>query len=172
MIIECIGDPTLTAPAEATLRELLVSYDLERFMLTRQVRIEPGVIPHSHPVLTLGIEFSTEPERYLAGFLHEQMHWHVSNNEAGMYRAVADFIDRYSEVPVGGTESAHNRFSVYLHFIINWLELLALESCLGAVRARHILATQPYYRWIYATLLRDEAEIAGINRRHGFDLPK
>jgi len=170
--IDCIGDPVRTGPAEASLRQLLAKYDLQRFLLTRHVRIEPDVIPHSHPVLTLDTEFAHEPDRYLAGFLHEQMHWHVTENEAGMYRAVADFIDHYPEVPVGGAESAHNRFSVYLHFIVNWLELLALESCLGASRAREILATHQYYRWIYATLLRDEHVIAAINRRQGFDLPK
>lgn len=151
---------------------LLSRYTLDRFLLTRHIRIEPDIIPHSHPILTLNTEFIDEPDRYLAGFLHEQMHWHVSRNEAGMYRAVADFIDRYPEVPVGGAESAHNRFSVYLHFIVNWLELGALESCIGPTRTRELLATQPYYRWIYATLLKDEIEIASINRRHGFDLPQ
>lgn len=172
MKIETVGDQAEAALAEITLRKLLSEYDLERFMLTRHIRIQPGVIPHSHPVLTLDTEFAGQPERFLAALLHEQMHWLVSKNESGMYRAVADFIDRYPDVPVGGTESAHNRFSVYLHFIVNWLELQALATCVGETQARGILATLPYYRWIYAKLLEDEDDIAEINRRHGFVLPE
>lgn len=172
MKIELVCDTPETRAAEQVLQRLLQSYDLGRFIFTRHIRIEPGVIPHSHPVLTLNTASTGEPERYLAGFLHEQMHWLVSGREADMYRAVADFIDLYPEVPVGGSESAHNRFSVYLHFIVNWLELHALGHCIGMQPACAILASHPYYRWIYRTLLVDEHKIGVVNRRYGFDVMK
>ena len=162
-----LAEPTpTTLRAERVLRELLARYDLRAYAFTRQIRIKSGVIPHSHPVLTLNTRSLDDPERWLAQYLHEQIHWFLSAQEAATQQAIAAFRQRYPDLPTGRDQVARNAYSTYLHFAVNWLELKALRHYLGATRAEEILATQPFYRWIYATVIRDEAAIAEIMRRH------
>jgi non-ribosomal peptide synthetase component F len=60
------------------LSALVQSYDLRAWTFTRTVRIEEGVIPHSHPVLTLNTRHLEDREQLLALFLHEQIHWFLA----------------------------------------------------------------------------------------------
>lgn len=165
--IELAETTPTTLRAERVLRELLARYDLRAYAFTRKVRIESGVIPHSHPVLTLNTRSLDDPERWLAQYLHEQIHWFLSAREAATQQAIAAFKQRYPDLPTGRDQVARNVYSTYLHFAVNWLELIALRHYLGAARAEEILSTQPFYRWIYATVIRDEDAIAALMRRHG-----
>jgi hypothetical protein len=53
---------------------LLARYEPQRWQCTDTVRIEQGVIPHSHPVLTLNTYVLGDDARLLAIYLHEQLH--------------------------------------------------------------------------------------------------
>ena len=165
--IELAETTPTTLRAERVLRELLARYDLRAYAFTRKVRIESGVIPHSHPILTLNTRSLDDPERWLAQYLHEQIHWFLSAREAATQQAIAAFKQRYPDLPSGRDQVARNAYSTYLHFAVNWLELKALRHYLGAARAERILSTQPFYRWVYAAVIRDEAAIAEIMRQHG-----
>lgn len=58
------------ATAEA-LRALRLQFDLAQFEFTRDVRIAPLEIPHSHPVLTMNTRCLGRPDALLAVYLHE-----------------------------------------------------------------------------------------------------
>jgi hypothetical protein len=59
---------------------LLSSYDLDPWIVTQEDRIETGVDPHSHPVLTLNTNHLTNDEIQLSIFLHEQAHWFIGRS--------------------------------------------------------------------------------------------
>lgn len=56
---------------------LLRKYDLGKWLFTREIRIEEGATPHSHPVLTLNTRHLGDDSLLLASFIHEQLHWHL-----------------------------------------------------------------------------------------------
>lgn len=60
-----------------------------------------------------------------------------------------------------------DEYSTYLHFAVNWLELDALSTLLGGVRAREVLSGHSFYRWINSCILRDTDKVADVMSRHG-----
>src|SRR6516164_7154537 len=59
------------------LRDLVRRFDLRPFEYSREVRIAPTEIPHSHPRITLNTWVKSEIG-LLSTYLHEQMHWYVT----------------------------------------------------------------------------------------------
>lgn len=58
-------------------KNLCQKYDIPTF--THEIVIERGVVPHSHPILTLNTR--TKDERViLKTLVHEQLHWHAQNH--------------------------------------------------------------------------------------------
>ncbi len=68
-------------PKELAVVELVKSickkYNVPVF--TEQVVIEAGVIPHSHPILTINTRLNDE-KLLLQVLVHEQFHWYVQNH--------------------------------------------------------------------------------------------
>lgn len=157
--------------AEGQLRRLLDTYELDPLIFTTRVRIESGVIPHSHPVLTLNTRHLDDDERQLATFIHEQMHWFAGLIEEAFNAAMADLRRIYPDVPVGGGEGARSERSTYAHLIICLLECDGLARYVGPERAREVIAQIGHYRWIYRKVLSDEPAIRRIMTRHGLALP-
>src|SRR5690242_10916965 len=62
------------------LRRLLRTYDLHKWLFTRDILIQSGVIPHSHPVLTLNTRYLVDDTAELATFVHEQLHWFLTDH--------------------------------------------------------------------------------------------
>jgi hypothetical protein len=62
---------------KAILEEVLKKYPCP--ILTDEVLIEKGSIPHSHPILTLNTRH-TDPLLITKTFVHEQFHWFASGN--------------------------------------------------------------------------------------------
>jgi hypothetical protein len=52
---------------------LTYRHNLSPYTFTRLIRIEQGVVPHSHPVLTLNTLYRHAPELLRATYLHEQI---------------------------------------------------------------------------------------------------
>src|SRR5688572_7778003 len=65
------------------LQRLLREHDLERWLFTRKVMIDgsPNLIPHSHPVLTLSTRHLKDDDLLLSTFVHEQLHWFLTDNQ-------------------------------------------------------------------------------------------
>ncbi len=158
--------------ADATvqaLRDLRLQFDLARFEFTRDVRIAPLEFPHSHPVLTLNTRVAGHPDALLAVYLHEQMHWYLAEHRAAETDSALSALNMaYPEAPRAADEpGARDDASVYLHLVINWLEVSALTACLGRARADQVVRCAPVYPWCYATVLRDWDGLEAILAGHG-----
>ena len=146
------------------LQKLLQQYDLSKWMFTRKILIEDGVIPHSHPVLTLGTKENGDV--LLATFVHEQIHWFLSANFDRTEKAKAELKVIYPKVPVGSPDGARNKESSYLHLIVNYLEYEAMRELAGDVRAKKVFEGKGYYRWLYRTVLDDSGRIKDVVERN------
>lgn len=154
--------------AEVQLRRLLREYDLAPWLFTRKVVIESGVIPHSHPVLTINTGLIDDDEKQLSMFLHEQIHWFISTDKAAVESTVAELRELYPEVPIGGREASGSEFGTRMHLIVCWFQLEAMTELVGAERARKVLARHGHYTWIYRRVLEDTEKIGLLLRRQGW----
>lgn len=136
-------------------------WNLEPYEKTHAVRIERGVIPHSHPVLTLSDRYGDDDEHLLATYLHEQLHWwsmECPGARDGRDEAVYERLAKDYPLPIEPPEGCGDELSNLIHLHVCWLEFEALCGLLGDERARTILRSLPYYRAVYRTVL-DEAEM-------------
>jgi hypothetical protein len=154
----------------ALLGALRERFDLSPFEFTRAVRVAPGEIPHSHPVLTLNT-MTRRDEDLLAVYLHEQMHWALtwwSHARPDAWRALwRDLVARHPDPPVAFPDGARDLASSHLHLIVNFLEIEALAQLLGREKAREIAARQFVYRGLYRIVLDDYAALAELYARAG-----
>lgn len=148
---------------------LRTKYALGAYEYCREVVITPTVIPYSHPVIRLTTGYWTETA-LLANYIHEQMHWYVtwySHKHTNQWRAVWEALEqRYPDPPIGRGEGAETLASTHLHLIVNWLEIEALGSLIGAEAARAHVANLHYYRWIYASVIRDWQALTELYTSH------
>jgi hypothetical protein len=150
---------------------LLRRYDLTGWYFTERVVVQEGIVPHSHPVLTIGIP---EPrgtvatdDRLLARFVHEQLHWFVLGRRTQL-RATAEVLRRlYPDPPIAIPEGAGSFRSTYLHLIVCTLEYLSLRHIIGESLARITLQEKGFYLWIYKVVLRDVDELSKMLRAEG-----
>jgi len=91
------------------LEGLIEKYEIPVF--TEDVLIEKGVVPHSHPVLTLGTR-TCDPLVILKTFIHEQLHWF----EAGHPRL--DEAMGYLGIKYKNKGEFDENRSFYIHIIV------------------------------------------------------
>src|SRR5262245_48557391 len=113
------------------LQRLIKTYDLSRFFFTTSVLIDPTAIPHSHPVLTLHTRHVKDDELLLSTFVHEELHWFLSQNDKATTEAIKELRVLFPKVPVGSPEGAGDEESTYLHLLVNYLEYRADRQLLG-----------------------------------------
>ena len=156
------------------LRRLLRAHDVRKWLFTRDVLIQSGVIPHSHPVLTLNTRYLDDDTAQLATFVHEQLHWFLTDHigDARTETAVTELRGLYPTAPTALPEGARDAWSTYLHLIVCYLELQALTEFLGEQGARQQLERWDFYTWVYRTVLTDTERIGGLVRRHGIVVPE
>ncbi len=156
--------------ARRQIEDVLARHDaVARWIYTRDVVIEQGAIPHSHPVLTLNARPGADDAK-LASFVHEQFHWYVDAHRREREAAMAEFERLFPDAPAGGPRGARDRQSTYLHLIVCDLELQAMTELVGEARAREVLAANRHYIWIYEQVLGNPV-IRQVNVRHGLLLP-
>lgn len=141
------------------LEDLLKKYDLKTIIFTEDIVIEAFAIPHSHPTLTLSTYHIGDNERLLASFIHEQMHWHLVNNEENVNKLVRRLKTIYPNAPVGGTEGGRNIHSTYIHIPVCFFEYYYLKELIGEKKAREIILATERYKWVYKTIVRDYKQI-------------
>jgi hypothetical protein len=158
------------ARTRALLLELMNKYDLRPFLFTTDIIIDEMAIPHSHPVLTLSAAPDSSPEHLLAIFIHEELHWFEEQHAAIRDRAVERTRDRYHEVPIERPDGSGDEWSTRLHLLVCYLEYQTLKALLGVAVAETTIRdlARHHYRWVYATVLRDEQEIGEIAREFDF----
>lgn len=149
-------------------------YDLTHLEFTHDIRVERGVIPHSHPVLTLSERYGDDDDLLLTTYVHEQLHWWsmmCPGANDGRDEAVFASLERDFPLPIAPPAGCGDRLSNLIHLHVCWLELEAVTSILGEVRARSLLASLPYYTGIYEVVLRESAALARRFTEAGMALP-
>ena len=172
--IEITNPTPEAAKVKASLQKLVAEHDLAKWLFTTKIVVDGSyeTIPHSHPVLTLHSRHHLDPELLLSTFVHEQLHWHIDDNEKKTNAAIADLKKLYPKVPVGFPEGGFNERSTYEHLMICYLELAAMGQLLGEFRAFQLLQywQQDHYTWIYGRVREERRKIGAIVKRHGLDL--
>lgn len=147
------------------LESILSKYSLDKWILSREVIIEEGVRPHSHPTITLNTRSEAE-DVLLAMFLHEQIHWIEDKKHEQMNAAIEELKTLFPNVPVGRPEGADNEKSTYRHLIVCRLEFLALSELLGEEGAKEIVLSNKGYTWIRRTVIQDGSNIDSIIKKY------
>ncbi|MEX0749730.1 MAG: hypothetical protein WD359_02895 [Dehalococcoidia bacterium] len=151
------------------LRTILATRDVSRWTFTRTIAIEERAIPHSHPVLTLNTRHLSDDGQLLSTFLHEQIHWLVKARRSAAGAAVREIKRRYAVLPTGHPEGATDLDGSYLHVVVNYLELVAMEEVAGEGEAARVFDVwlNDHYTTLYGIVLDDREVIAEIVARHG-----
>ncbi len=155
------------------LLELFDRHPLGEWLYTENIRIEEGVIPHSHPILTLSpqtraTDYLTDSEQLLGTYIHEQLHWFLllEDKVAAYKNASGEFRASYPKLPTERPAGCGSDRSNYLHVQVNYLEYRALRELLGEGEAKTVVERVPYYTAIYALVLRDYEEIGELMTRY------
>ncbi len=155
---------------KAQLEQVLASYDLKKYIFTRDVMIEERATAHAFPQLTLNARFADSPDELLSQFVHEELHWYLRDHDFQQKQAIAELREIYPRVPVGDPDGADSVYSTYGHLVDCYLEILADRELLGEERTKRVIEDKGHYLWIYKTDLQDEERIAGIVERHHLNL--
>ena len=146
------------------LHRLLGVYDLSKWIFTRSIIIDEKAIPHSHPTLTLHTRHSKDDDLLLSTFVHEQLHWFVSQRIKELESAMEGLRVLFPKTHVGSPEGSNDERDNYIHLIVIYLEYRADRELLGELKARQVMdfwATD-HYTWIYKTVLGRTREIGNI----------
>jgi hypothetical protein len=169
--VEFLVDLTTAQLSAGKVRDCLLdwrqNHDLSAFEYTQHVRIAPLERPHSHPVLTISTQLFN-PDEILCEYLHEQMHWYetaLGTDERSPL--IAELERRYPHAPIEYPDGAYDKFSTYLHLLVNWLEIEAASNFMKRERAEEIARNKSYYRWIYRTVLSDWISLESLFRENG-----
>jgi hypothetical protein len=150
------------------LRGLLDRYDVSHWVRTHEIIIEDRAIPHSHPVLTVDTR-DLGDEYVMATFLHEQIHWLLSDRYGAVVQATTELRRRYPDIHRPLPMGALNEDSTYLHLIVNCLERRALLEVMGsdAIERMTPFWLTDHYTAIYDIVLRDHDAIDALIDAHG-----
>lgn len=160
------SDSASEAATREQLERLLERLEPERWIFSPDVLIKDRTIPRSHPVVTMR---TGESDRELiANFLHENIHWYLSERRPALERAIVELRLRYPSLPVAFPEGAGDEYSSYLHLVVCALEFKALREVVGDVEA---VGTMQYwathhYTKIYSIVIEDEAAIMALLDEH------
>lgn len=165
--VEEINPDKWTALTKQNLLHLAQVYDLRPFLFSKNIRIQTKVIPESHPVITLNTRNAERPQKLLANFLHEELHWWTSMNPVAVEGAINELKKIYPKAP---KTLSYGQDGTYLHLIICFLEYRALQYYLGKKEAREIITSlmkkDKVYPWIYYQVLNKDYAIRKIVLKH------
>lgn len=163
VIISTHAETNSEVATKRRLQRILKTYDLEKYLYTKDIKIQDSIIPHSHPVLTLSTNL-TNDTALLSTFLHEQMHWFTLSKNKG-FEPIADSILKwYPRVPIDLPEGAGTEQGTYVHIMVNYLEFHCLINVIGqeaALQHMQFMCTQ-HYTWVYETVLEDYDQLASL----------
>jgi hypothetical protein len=156
------------AQTKAQLQRLLGAYELSKWVFTKSIVIDERAIPHSHPTLTLSARHVKDDELLLSTFVHEQLHWFVSQRDKETEAAIQELRAMFPKIPVGYPEGAENERSNYVHLLVIYLEYRADRELLGELKARQVMEfwAADHYTWIYKTVLERPRDIGNIAFKH------
>ncbi|MGM9484318.1 hypothetical protein ACS5PN_24195 [Roseateles sp. NT4] len=168
LTIKLAHDSERERQTQAQLERLLQSYDVSRWVHTRDIVIDEEEIPHSHPVLTLHARHLKDDDLLLSTFVHEQTHRMLDEHPAEHAAAVRELKKLYPRIPTGYPEGSDSAEVNYDHLIIIYTEYRADQRLMGELRARAVMEffAHDHYRWLYREVLRDPEKVGRIVKAH------
>jgi hypothetical protein len=173
------ADKQAIAAAKQQLRRILSTYDLDPWIITQEVRIRPGVDPHSRPILTLNTDYLDDDLAQLSIFVHEQAHWLPREKRVAAVKDLQVLYPDIPGVPIENQNYAGTEDATYHHLIVGWAELDAMVEFVGEANARQIFRTQirdvvdePYsaaersFIWYKSRVLEDTQKIGNVLAKH------
>lgn len=118
------------------LEMLLEKYDLNKWIFQKFIRIKEMEIPHSHPELTLNTFHLNSDNPLLSQFLHEQMHWFLSDKPKDVVNTALEELKLFFPQILERDK---------YHLIINYLEYDALRQLIGKNKAKEIINNKSKY---------------------------
>jgi hypothetical protein len=167
-IVLASGSP-IEQRKKAQIERLAAAYDLKKFTLTKEIRIEQGAVPHSMPVLTLNGAFPANDDRALSQYVHEQGHWLLLRHQHDLRELFRTLTDAFPGIPTKEPDGAAGVQDSYYHLAVLMLEWEALEELVGSERAKAVMTFKQtdHYTALYALVLEKRDRIEGIIRRYG-----
>lgn len=109
-----------------------------------------------------------DDELLLSTFVHEQLHWYLSEKPKETEEAYKERRSMFPKVPVGFPEGANDEESTYKHILVCYLEFQAVKGLLGELKRKQVMEfwTTDHYTWIYETVLERERDIGALVRKH------
>jgi hypothetical protein len=150
------------------IERLASEYDLKKFTITRDILIEQGVTPHSHPVLTLNGRFMDSDDLTLSQYVHEQGHWALGRHRAENRELLHDLMSAFPGIPTDYPRGSGDQPGSYFHLAVIMLEWQALEELVGDARARaaETFKQTDHYTALYALVLQNRPRVEAILHRH------
>ncbi|NQY65891.1 MAG: hypothetical protein HRT38_19830 [Alteromonadaceae bacterium] len=156
------------------LKALRKSHDISKWEFTDIVHINRKTIPHSHPILTLHTKHTSREEKdiLLSTYIHEQIHWHLNNNENKTRAAINELKSIFKNAPVGYPEGAIDENSTYEHLIVCYLELEAIAELLSESRVNHVSKfwQDDHYTWVYKQVEKEKEALKKIIDKYGLKI--
>ena len=163
-----IGPNKWTALTRQNLEHLLQIYDLSPYLLTLEIQIQSQVPPHAHPVLTLNTRFAEQPNKLLAAFIHEQLHWWSMSKKKELDKAIEEIKTILPTLPKEEIGSDVN--SAYFETIICLLEYKTMIQLVNKKEANKVLKdfinTDKVYPWINTQMYLKFKAIEAILNKH------
>ena len=153
---------------KAELESLLDKYDVSKYSFSEKVIVETGVVPHSHPIITINERTYPTKEHILLLYIHEQLHWYLEKHKNNVEQLIGELKKSYKNVPVGFPDGARDEYSTYLHLVLCPLEYKAAKDLFGdktALVELKFLQTD-HYRWIYQTVEKDYIKLIDLLKKH------
>lgn len=172
--------------ARKQLLRILSAYDLDPWIITREIKIEEDVDPHSRPVLTMNTNFLDSDKMQLAIFIHEQAHWLPFDKQQAAGRELGELFPDIDGLPGMNEVSedqrdrlARIRQRIYRHMVVCWVEFDGMVELVGEDEARKIIneknrriVEKPYsnldkvFLWYFERVLEDTEQVGRVLARH------
>jgi len=151
------------------IERLAAQYDLKKWIITKDILIEQGVIPHSKPVLTLNVRWLDNDDAALSMLIHEEAHWFLGEHwQSGGRKCVFRTMQMFRGLPIGAPDGSMDEMDNYVHVIVNWLEWQGLEEYVGTERARAVIDMKAadHYKAIYKLVIANREKIGEVLQRY------
>jgi hypothetical protein len=151
------------------IERLAAAYDLKKFTLTRDIRIEQGATAHSKPVLTLNVRFLDDDDRALSQYVHEQGHWVLGRRPRDLRDLYQALVGAFPSIPTDAPQGSGGVQDSYFHLVVILLEWQALEALIGPERALAVMKFKQtdHYTALYTLVLENRSRVERIAARFG-----
>jgi hypothetical protein len=167
--ISLVSGSALEQQKKDQIERLAATYDLKKFTLTRDIRIEQGATPHSKPVLTLNAGFLDDDDRALSQYVHEQGHWVLGRRPQNLRDLYRELTSAFPSIPTDYPQGSGGVQDSYFHLAVILLEWQALEQLVGPDRALAVMTFKQtdHYTALYRLVVDNRARVERIAARYG-----